>query len=223
MSEFEHEPIRGLPAHLPAGERILWQGTPSWRRLALDAFHIRKVAIYFALMLAWRILSLWGDGAPAGEIAVAVLWLLPLVLAGLGLLALLAYLVGRTTVYTITSRRLVMRIGIALPMTLNIPFRLIGGASLKANADGTGDIPVAIAGRDRVAYLILWPHARPWRVARPEPMLRGVPDATRVADILAGALTAVSAASANARPIPAPSLPAERAAPAARPLTAAVA
>ncbi|MEM9764435.1 MAG: PH domain-containing protein, partial [Pseudomonadota bacterium] len=28
--DFRSEPVRGLPALLPKGERILWQGAPSW-------------------------------------------------------------------------------------------------------------------------------------------------------------------------------------------------
>ncbi|MGA2129178.1 MAG: PH domain-containing protein, partial [Xanthobacteraceae bacterium] len=36
--------------------------------------------------------------------------------------------------------------------------------------------------------LVLWPHVRPWHVARPQPMLRAVPDALRVAETLARAM-----------------------------------
>ena len=60
-----------------------------------------------------------------------------------------------------------------LPMTLNIPFRhLRPRRRCGLYADGTGDIPLPITGDDRVAYLMLWPHVRPWRAARTEPMLR---------------------------------------------------
>ena len=52
--DFAFEPIRGLPDHLPKGERLLWQGAPDWRLLAIQAFHVRKVAIYFALIAAWH-------------------------------------------------------------------------------------------------------------------------------------------------------------------------
>ena len=47
MSEHDFEPIRGLPGPLPEGETILWQGAPDWRVLAVQAFHVRAVAIYF--------------------------------------------------------------------------------------------------------------------------------------------------------------------------------
>jgi hypothetical protein len=108
--------------------------------------------------------------------------------AAVGLLGLYAWLVGRTTVYTVTNRRVVLRIGVALPLTVNVPFRIVGAAGLKLDGKGMGDIPLALTGRDKLAYLALWPHARPWRVTKPEPMLRSVPDAARVAGLLADAL-----------------------------------
>ena len=43
--DYAGEPIPGLPADLPEGERLLWQGSPAWMSLAVRAFHIRKVAI----------------------------------------------------------------------------------------------------------------------------------------------------------------------------------
>ena len=38
MSEYENEPIRGLPGLLPKGEYIVWQGSPDWRGLARRFF-----------------------------------------------------------------------------------------------------------------------------------------------------------------------------------------
>jgi Bacterial PH domain len=183
---------RGLPAPLPPGERLLWQGAPRWDVLARRAFHVGKLATYCGALLLWRLIADLSDGQSPAAAALAALWLTPLVLGVVGIPALLAWLFSRTTVYTITSRRLVLRSGVALPMTLNIPFRVIESAALKSYRDGTGDIPLALAGPDRISYLHLWPNARPWRVARPEPMLRAVPDAARVADILARALAAAA-------------------------------
>jgi hypothetical protein len=74
-----------------------------------------------------------------------------------------------------------MRIGIVLTLTFNLPLRTIESAALRRTADGHGDLVLALRGPDRIAYLHLWPHARPWRLGRPEPMLRAVPDAERVA------------------------------------------
>ena len=103
-----------------------------------------------------------------------------------------AWLTSRCTLYTITDRRLVMRVGIALPMTFNLPFSSIESAGLKCWADGNGSIVLTLAPGERLAYLVLWPHARPWRMARTEPMLRCIPDAARVAQTLARALAAAA-------------------------------
>jgi hypothetical protein len=43
--------------------------------------------------------------------------------------------------------------------------------------------------------LVLWPHARPWYFSPPQPMLRAIPDAAKVAGILASALNAAVARS----------------------------
>ena len=99
------------------------------------------------------------------------------------------------------SRRIIMQFGIALPMTLNFPFRIIGAAALRSYADGSGDIPLAISGNDRVAYLMLWPHVRPWRAARTEPMLRSIDDARHVSEILARAIMAAAKATGSVSPL----------------------
>lgn len=207
----EPDRIRGIDEPLPEGERLLWQGAPSWRSLARHAFHVRKVAIYFAVLVAWRIASGLADGESALTVAAAALWFGLLALAGLAVLAVLAWASARTSIYAITTRRVVMRIGIALPMTVNLPLHRLAAAALRCHRDGTGDIPLALRGDDRIAWLHLWPHVRPWRLARPEPMLRAVPDAARVARILADATAAAATdiAPANA-PQPRPTAPAPR-------------
>ena len=199
MSRSEVEPVRGLPEHLPPGERILWQGSPAWRTVAVRALHARKVVAYFALLAAWGFAaSLLADGAPPRAALLAVAGVIPLTLGALALLGLYAWLVGRTSIYTITNRRVVMSFGVALPMTVNVPFRIVASAGLRTDPDGAGDIPLALNGRDKLAYLALWPHARPWRVSRPEPMLRAVPEAAKVAGILGGALAAAAGQTAPA-------------------------
>ncbi|HXW49362.1 MAG TPA: photosynthetic complex putative assembly protein PuhB [Xanthobacteraceae bacterium] len=190
FAEKKPTPLRALPA----GERILWQGRPQWRGLALRALHVRKVAIYFALFAVWRFASDVSAGEGLASIT-SVLWVLVPCSAACGILVLMAWLWSRTTQYTITTRRLVMQFGVALPIMLNIPFGVIGAAALRCYADATGDIPLAIAGKDRLAYLMLWPHVRPWRAARAEPMLRAIADARHVSEILARAV--VGAANAG--------------------------
>ncbi len=53
--DFNFEPRRGLPALLPEGERLLWQGSPRWQSLAVRAYQVRKVIVYFAILVLWRV------------------------------------------------------------------------------------------------------------------------------------------------------------------------
>ena len=198
--DYDFEPVRGLPALLPAGETLLWQGHPEWRSLAVRAFHVRKVGVYFCLLAVWSVLSAWAEGSSLSAALSSVLWVAPMALTAVALLIMLAWLAARTTVYSITSKRVVMRIGVALPITINIPFCAVESVGLKRRADGTGDIPVALSKGYRLAFLVLWPHVRPWHVRSPQPMLRSVPDVEHVARLLAESLSATAAQS----PQPAP-------------------
>jgi Bacterial PH domain len=182
-----HE-IQGLAEPLPPGERVLWQGAPRWTALAIHAFHVRKLVLYFGIILALRALGVLADGGTATEALTAALWLSPLALAALGLVTLIAWLTARTTIYAITNKRVVMRVGVVLAITLNLPYRLIESAGLRAYRDGTADLPLALQAGEHLAWLHLWPHVRPWRTAHPEPMLRSVPEPHQVATILARAL-----------------------------------
>lgn len=203
VHEHEFEPQPGLPEELPAGERILWQGAPDWRVLARRAFHLRKLALYFGLMLALRAAVVAADGGTAWEALRAALALTPLAALGLGLVLLLAWLSARATLYTLTDRRVVMRVGIVLTVTFNLPYARIAGADLALTPDGHGDIALSLAGRDRIALLQLWPHARPWQFAKPQPSLRALPDAQRVAQLLSGAWAAATGRSAAPAAAPA--------------------
>jgi hypothetical protein len=190
--------IEGIREPLPEGERVLWQGAPSWRALSVRAFHIRKVAIYFGLLLAWRLAASLSDGQTFTAALAASVGLVIVAAFGLGLLALLAWLSARTTIYAITSRRVMLRIGIALPIFVNLPFKGIDGAALRTFGDGTGDLPLQLEDDVRLAWLHLWPHARPWLLKQPQPMLRGLRDPQQVAAVLQGAIAADTQASPGA-------------------------
>ena len=207
--EHEFEAARGLPEPLPPGEQLLWQGSPDWRVLARRAFHLRKLAAYFGALLVLRVGFLVGDGAALAEALRSTLGPLALAALGLALVGLMAWLSARSTVYTITDKRVVMRIGIVLTLTFNIPFKRIAAAGLHLDAGGTGDLPLTLLGKDRIAYLHLWPHARPWRLGRPEPMLRSVPQAALVARLLTEAWSRATGVAAPAAASPASPTPAE--------------
>jgi hypothetical protein len=188
VSEHDFEPIRGLPGDLPPGEEILWQGAPHWLTLAMQAFHIRIAGAYFAAILLWRVSSGLSAGESPPHAIGAALTVAPIALIGLGTLAFFGWLNSRTTVYTITNRRVVMRFGAALTKAINIPFTIIEGAALKTYDGGAGDIALTLKAPNKIAFLQLWPHARPWRLAAPQPTLRALPEARAAADILTAAM-----------------------------------
>lgn len=192
--EHEFEAVHGLPAALPAGENIIWQGSPDVSSFARNAFHIRALAGYFALLLILRGIFAIADGATYIEALRSVAPLFALALIGLGLVWLLAYLASRSAVYTLTDRRIVMRIGIVLSVTFNLPLKTLTAAGLKVNSDGTGDIPLSLQSEFNIAYLHLWPHARPWQLRHTQPMLRSIANVERVATLLTKATLAAQPA-----------------------------
>jgi hypothetical protein len=209
IREHDGEPAPGLPERLPEGEKVLWQGAPRWQSLARRPFHLRAIALYFAALAVWGGASAAADGAGAGTVALDALRVA--LVASLPLTTLLAVsvLAARTTLYTVTDRRLVLRVGVALPMAVNIPLGAVRSAGLRRRSDGTGDISLSLLPSRRVSFVALWPHVRPWRFSKPEPLLRGLPDADVAARALAAALAA-DAATADpeparaAAPVPAP-------------------
>ena len=100
MTEYDNEPIPGLPGLLPPGEDIVWQGSPEWRALARTAFHTRLIAGYFAVLAAWSLIStitggVRGLGDLTGFAATVVVGMI-----GVSLLHLLAWASARSTIYT---------------------------------------------------------------------------------------------------------------------------
>ena len=187
-ADFDFDPVPGLPERPPADENILWQGRPNALALAREAMGLNWVAGYFVLLALWRSIAAAADLPAAQAAAVALPYL------GLGLLACLviygiALLQSRVTLYTITTARVAMRIGM-LTITLNLPHRQILAASLDLRRDGTGTIAFTTPPETRISYLVCWPHVRPWRIRHTEPALRCIPEAAHVAQILAEAAEA---------------------------------
>ncbi len=182
--EFEIEPVPGLPELPPEGEHILWQGKPSWWALAKESLNLYWVMGYFVLLGAWRSVNL----SATRDIATSLYGAIPFFILGAlacGCLMLLAYVQARTTVYTITNRRVAMRIGAALNVTLNLPYRWVANAGLDLRKSGTGTIALELIDEGtKLSYLTCWPHVRPWKMNPTQPALRCIKDAERVAEIL---------------------------------------
>jgi len=184
--DFKFEPVRGLPEALPKGEHILWQGQPDTLRLAKDAWKLNWVLGYFALLAIWRVI-ISSTIVPFNE---AMSHGIPFLLAGLvtaAILILIAFVQARSTVYTLTNKRVAMRIGAALTMTLNLPYVCITNATASVRKSGKGTIAFELEDNTRVSYMMTWPHTRPWHLSRTQPALRAIPNAALVAKIFAKA------------------------------------
>ena len=183
--DFATEPVPGLPEAPPKGETVLWQGRPQTWALAREALGLFWVAGYFGGLAVWRA-AVVSDGS-AGSVVAVILPYLAIGLVTCAILLGLAFIYARTTVYTLTSARVAMRIGAALTVTLNLPYRQIANASLDLRRGGTGTIALETLGDTRLSYLVCWPHVRPWALSRTQPALRCIADAAQVAQILAEA------------------------------------
>lgn len=194
----------GLPGPLPAGERLLWQGKPSTRPFTREVFRLRWLTVYFLVLLAWPVSNMFGTDDDRRHALVGFGAILIVAGAAWAVLLLLGWLMARSTVYTITDRRVVLRIGVALPTTVNLPFAKIASADLLRRDDGSGDIPLTLSAGNKIGIVHLWPHARPWHFNQPQPMLRAIAEPERVAALLASALVAAHGGGGAQRPVVAP-------------------
>ena len=182
--EHELEPEYGLPERLPVAERIVWQGSPDARDVFRQVFHARGLVLYFTLILGLQIVfNHQPDQGLSASLAQASWIVLPAALA-IALFGAMAWLVAKTTVYTITTKRVIMRIGIVLNVTFNLPFGRIASADVSLRPSGHGDLALSLVADDKIAFLHLWPHAKPWSFRQPVPMLRCLPAVARVGALL---------------------------------------
>ncbi|QDH34135.1 photosynthetic complex putative assembly protein PuhB [Porphyrobacter sp. YT40] len=164
----------GTPA---ADEKVLWKGRPALGLLARTAFHTRTLGFYMAALALIALMT----GNTNAAIVAAVLGT-----ALIALLYALAWASARTTLYILTDTRLIMRIGMAIETRINIPLKQVLSADLRLHGKtGYGDIAFDLAGDRLLGVALLWPHVRPWKYARPQPMLRALPDAAALAQLIA--------------------------------------
>lgn len=187
--DFDFELMPGVPSGLPKDETILWQGKPQTLALARDAYKINWIAAYMGAVVIWRAGGAYADGGTALMLATGLPYLV-LAFAGYGVIYLLAWAQARASIYTITSARVIMRVGAALPVTYTIPFLRIATARLDLKSNGTGTIAMEITEGMRLSYAVLWPHLRPGFARQTQPAFRCIPDAGNVARLLADAAQA---------------------------------
>ena len=185
--DFDFEPQPGLPAPLPAGEDLLWQGSPDAATLAREAFKANWVLGYLLVIAVWRASIAFPEGGFGLSVAVFLPYL-ALAFAGYGIVRLLARAVARAAIYSITTNRVILRIGAALQVTWTVPFTKVASASLSTRLmTGTGTIALDLVQGQHISYLALWPHLRPGFARKVQPAFRCIPDAARVARILSDA------------------------------------
>ena len=181
--EFAVEPIEGLPEHLPKGEVILWQGRANWLQRTIEPLNLRWIIGYFGLLATWRFLTVI-EYMPLGTAISAIIpFLFIAAFTGL-LLCIVGYAQAKATLYTITNKRVVMRIGAALTITLNLPFTKIDNAAVAKKRRGFGNIAFETSGSTKFSYFVLWPHARSWHFGKPQPTLKCIPEIEKVSSIL---------------------------------------
>ena len=185
--------IAGIGEPLPAGETVLWSGAPVRRMVARRVCHVRALTGYFAALCA-LVFGVQLRSLGAGPATLNTLAMVGMGATVLAFAWVFATLLARSTVYAVTDRRVILRVGVAIPAVLNVPLDRIGAVDLRRGPDGTGDVVLTLTGADRIAYLLLWPHARPWRYAHPQPALRCIADAEAAGIALAQAVLHATAA-----------------------------
>lgn len=182
------EPQRGLPASLPEGEDILWQGRAHGKTLILHAFHIRTITIYLAVAAVIKGGLDVSQGTPMAQVLENVLT--TALLAGIAvlILSLLGWHMAQKSLFTITNKRVVFRHGIAFRKYINLPFQEIVKVDMRRHASGYGDLALQISEKATVPYLHLWPFARPMRVNNTVPLIRAVDHVEDVGRLLIGAI-----------------------------------
>ena len=185
MTEYEDEPVEGLPDFLPEGETMVWQGRPTVAAMARRVFFIPHLALYFGLLIAGHTVYRLMEGVSAAQVVGTFVWQAGLAATVLVLLAWLARSYAASVLYTLTSERLVIRSGVALPMMVNIPVEQITAADMRVYRDGTGDIVLTPVADRKLHWVLLWPNVSAWYSRPIRPLLRGLAEPQRAADAFA--------------------------------------
>ena len=185
MTEYEDEPVEGLPDFLPEGETMVWQGRPTVAAMARRVFFIPHLALYFGLLIAAHTVYRLMEGVSAAQVMGTFVWQAGLAATVLVLLAWLARSYAASVMYTLTSERLVIRSGVALPMMVNIPIEQITAADMRVYRDGTGDIVLTPVADRKLHWVLLWPNVSAWYSRPIRPLLRGLTEPHRAADAFA--------------------------------------
>lgn len=188
IPEHDGEPVPGLPEALPAGETLLWQGRPQVEGFATRALGLRGLALYFGGLILLQAAIGFSQGGGLVQVGGGLAISAAIGLVCLGLLWVIGRAAARATIYTITNKRVVLRVGIALPMIINLPFTVIGSVARAVRPDGTEDVVLSVVKPAHVSWIALWPHVKLGSILRPQPVLRALPQESGAAQLLARAV-----------------------------------
>jgi fumarate reductase subunit C len=188
--EHEIEPVPGLPGRLPDGEFIVWQGQPTFNIVMTRLLRARWIAIYFAIAALWSVAVGINNSEDAWQLLGRVTFIAVAAIILFGLMALCARLIAKTSLYTLTNRRVVMRVGIAISASFNLPFKQIAGADFRVGKDGSGDVALTLKSGHGLSGSVFFPHQRGGLWRKLSPQLICLPDAKMVAEKLAQQLRA---------------------------------
>ncbi len=187
----EHVGPDGEVSRLPAGERVLWTGSPDRRALARyfmrERWLLAFVVFSFAIGAAEALQH--SEGAIPRVIGVATLSSI-LALVAIVTSRVMAWQLARSSKYVITDRRIYFNIGIVMRADANIPFSSVETIDLLRRGDGSADLMVTLTDAQEIPWLLLFPHMT-WRGSRRgRPTFRALREPQVASDALVGALRA---------------------------------
>jgi hypothetical protein len=174
----------GFSEKLPQGEQLLWQGQPERHALAARAMYLKYIAFYLVALIAARTGYLILDGESVATWSGMLAWQVLASAFVMLLIVGLAVVYSRTTRYSLTNERLIIKTGAAITIHINLPLQQITAADLREYSDGTGDITLQVSRAEKLYWLLLWPNTRSWWIRPLRPVLRGLKDVQTVAHLL---------------------------------------
>ena len=188
--EHEIEPVPGLPGRLPDGEYIVWQGQPVFKIVMTRLLRARWIAFYFAIAALWSVAVGLNNSEGAWQLLGRLSFIAVATIVVFGLMALYARAVAKTSLYTLTNQRVVMRVGIALSASFNLPFKQISGADFRVGSDNAGDVALTLKSGHGLSGSVFFPHQRGGLWRKLSPQMICLPNAKEVAEKLAQQLRA---------------------------------
>ncbi|GLW32664.1 hypothetical protein Areg01_56020 [Actinoplanes regularis] len=182
--------MRGVEVFLP-GERVLWEGRPLRHRLfrITDVAMVPLQAVALWLAVAWGRQALSDDTVGNGAMAFAAILLIVLFLVLAPFIE--RAVLSRSTRYTVTTRRLIVRKGRAGDRVVMVYLNSLPPPVIFVESDGSGSLTFGAFPTILDALANLY-GPRTWSARsqppRP-PVLWDVPDIKRVRDFIAHART----------------------------------